>query len=730
MSCLRARLAGHLAILLGLAALAGCAADSPGQGGAGTGTGRGPTGKALRAAVSEADYAVDFRITGDWGSGFGAEVKIRNTGSSTLSDWVLEFDFPYSITTIWNARVQSRSGSRYAIAAESWNGTLQPGGEVSFGFNGEPGNVAALPTSFFLSAQGPAPAPSPAPSPTPSPTASPAPGPTPSPTASPAAQAPVLQYRTSSDWGSGFQGEITIYNPGPVALTRWTLAFDLPATLSSIWNASVAGRSGQRYTVTPASWNSRIEPGATISVGFVAAPGNTPGATGLAFTSDQVTVSPGEDSGGTADSGGDGSGGSGGGSGGSGDGSGGDGSGGSGDGSSGGGSGGSGGSAPGRRFVAYFPEWGIYQRGYQVADIPARHLDVVNYAFADISPQGEVIPYDTWAAIEKPFPGDTWDQPLRGNYNQLLQLKARYPHLITMISVGGWTLSGRFSDVALTADSRRLFARSAVSFIKRYGFDGVDIDWEYPVAGGLPGNTYRPEDRQNYTLLLAELRAQLDAQEALDGRQYYLSAATPAGYDKYANIELDKIGAILDWINVMTYDFHGGWESQTNHHSALYRNPSDPGHPAYHSDHALRDYLAAGVPAAKLLLGFPAYGRSWSGVPARDNGLFQPATGVPRGTWDDTGMFDYWDIVGRLADSPGSYLRYWDSAARSPYVYAPGQGTFITYEDVESLQHRLQYIDSLGLGGLMMWELSGDVRDPADPRSLVGAVARAFSTSP
>ena len=186
--------------------------------------------------------------------------------------------------------------------------------------------------------------------------------------------------------------------------------------------------------------------------------------------------------------------------------------------------------------MAYFVEWGIYQRDYHVYDIPAKNVNVLNYAFADISTGGEVVLFDSYAAVEKAYPGDTWDQPLRGNFNQLKKLKAQNPHLITMISVGGWTLSSRFSDAALTAASRSKFAASAVAFIRKYGFDGVDIDWEYPGGGGLETNVSRPEDKQNFTAFLSELRRQLDAAGQQDGRRYYLSIAAPAGPDKIASL--------------------------------------------------------------------------------------------------------------------------------------------------------------------------------------------------
>lgn len=158
------------------------------------------------------------------------------------------------------------------------------------------------------------------------------------------------------------------------------------------------------------------------------------------------------------------------------------------------------------RVVTYFAEWSIYARNYIVSDLPAPALTHVNYAFAKIDDQGEVGIVDAWAATDKPFGDDTWDTPLRGNLHALIKLKQKYPHLSTLISIGGWSLSDKFSDVALTDASRQKFAASAVAFMKRYQFDGVDIDWEYPVSGGLPNNKYRPEDSQNYVLLCKTLR--------------------------------------------------------------------------------------------------------------------------------------------------------------------------------------------------------------------------------
>jgi chitinase len=143
--------------------------------------------------------------------------------------------------------------------------------------------------------------------------------------------------------------------------------------------------------------------------------------------------------------------------------------------------------------------------------------------------------------------------------------------------VGGWSLSQRFSDIALTDESRSRFARSAVKFMQSYQFDGIDIDWEYPVSGGQPGNTYRPEDGANYVKLVREVRSQLDSLGGKTGLKYLLTIASPAGHDKIANFRLSEMEPFLDWFNLMTYDYHGSWEpGMTNHQAPLYANPMDP----------------------------------------------------------------------------------------------------------------------------------------------------------
>jgi len=363
------------------------------------------------------------------------------------------------------------------------------------------------------------------------------------------------------------------------------------------------------------------------------------------------------------------------------------------------------------RIVAYYTSWSVYDRAYFVTDIPADQITHINYAFANISDEGECVQGDAWADTGLSYPNDETDAELLGNFRQLNLLKEKYPHLKTLISVGGWTWSGKFSDVALTAEARTKFVASCVAFMQQYGFDGIDLDWEYPVGGGLTAG--RPEDKENFTLLLAELRAQLDAA----GEGYLLTIAASASPTVYnEQMELDKIIEYLDWINVMAYDFYGGWSETTGFQSALYSDTDNPSADAatVSADAALQGYLAAGVPADKLVMGVPFYGRGWSNVGDTANGLYQPFNGLPNGTWAQ-GAFDYSDIEQNYLPT---FNRYWHEQAQVPWLYNPDRKIMIVYEDPESLAVKTNYIKENGLGGIMFWELSAD----NDAAALLNAV--------
>ena len=342
-----------------------------------------------------------------------------------------------------------------------------------------------------------------------------------------------------------------------------------------------------------------------------------------------------------------------------------------------------------------------------IAALPAAELTHINYAFANISPAGAMVLGNPCIDVGACDSTAALPDTLGGNLAALAQVKRAHPQLRVLVSVGGWTWSGRFSDIALTDSTRRAFVTSAVElFLRKWPglFDGFDVDWEFPVAGGLASNAARPEDRANYTLLLAELRRQLDAESARTGRKYTLTIALNAHAPRNDRVELDRLVPLLDWINVMTYDFHGG-SPIANFNAPLHSPAGDPA-PSYNVDSSVAMYLAAGVPAEKLVVGVPFYGRAFGGVGPAHDGLLQPALAPPPPDVTTGGM-NYRQIVAKQLETKG-FTRHWDPIAEVPWLYNPTTGAWITYDDKQSIAAKAAYVHDHALGGIMIWELSGD----------------------
>jgi chitinase len=327
------------------------------------------------------------------------------------------------------------------------------------------------------------------------------------------------------------------------------------------------------------------------------------------------------------------------------------------------------------------------QGGSIPAVIHAEKLTHINYAFGRIDGNRALL--DRLGAADE--------------LARLRALNKRNPQLAVMVSIGGWAADG-FSDAALTDSSRHIFARSVVALLKQYDLDGVDLDWEYPGLG-VAGIKYRGADKQNFTLLLKALREELDASGAAReraGKRHYLLTIAAADREYFDYVEMDKLHVYLDWINEMAYDFFNSLTPTTGHHAALYR--SDFAGPTDRTgDAAVRQYLAAGVPASKIVLGVPFYGRGFAGVTPQNNGLYQ--------RYEQSKDFDsYAQLVESFIDKHG-FVRYWDAGARSPYLWNSASRSFITYEDPQSLAIKRCYVRDMHLGGMMFWELSLDRND-------------------
>ncbi|WP_033820504.1 glycoside hydrolase family 18 chitinase [Kitasatospora sp. MBT63] len=403
--------------------------------------------------------------------------------------------------------------------------------------------------------------------------------------------------------------------------------------------------------------------------------------------------------------------------------------------------------------IGYFTQWSIYARGYSVKQLDtsgtAAKLTTLNYAFANIHPTTKQCfitnkaagndsdpnagdgAGDAWADFGRGWDAgtsvagttDTWDQKLAGNFNQLKQLKVKYPNLKMQISIGGWSYSKWFSDAAATDASRKALVSSCIDmYIKgnlpvidgRGGagsaagiFDGIDLDWEWPNSDGHLGNIYKPADKANYTLLAQEFRRQLDALGATTGKHYTLSAFLPADPLKVsAGIDIPGLFGAFDFATIQGYDYHGGWETVTNQQSAIKLAAGDPS-PAnqrFSSEIAIDAYVGGGAPKSKLTLGIPFYGRGWTGVPrGTTNGLFQTATGPGPGTYEP-GYEDYHKLKD-MATS-GGYTIYRDPVAGFSYIY--NGSVLYTYDDPTEIARKTAWIKSQGLAGAMVWSFDGD----------------------
>jgi chitinase len=316
--------------------------------------------------------------------------------------------------------------------------------------------------------------------------------------------------------------------------------------------------------------------------------------------------------------------------------------------------------------------------------IDANKLTHINYAFVDVQ--------DSMARLTN-IATDTV------NFRILNKLKEINPDLKILISIGGWSWSGNFSDAVLTPDSRSKFAKTSVEIVEDYDLDGVDIDWEYPGQIG-NNNVFRPEDKQNYTLMFEALRKELDELSKITGKYYKLTTAVGASYSYIEHTEMDRVVKYLDFVNLMTYDFYTSGDS-AGHHSNLYPPEDYKKDASAHKTFYL--FVEAGVPAEKLVMGLPFYGRSWIMKSADKHGINMPVEGRARG-----GGYTY--IKDSLVNKNG-FVRYWDENAKAPYLFNSETNQLVTYDDEESVRLKCEYVIDNNMAGMMFWQYASDTNE-------------------
>ncbi|KAL8382438.1 hypothetical protein RB595_006292 [Gaeumannomyces hyphopodioides] len=364
-----------------------------------------------------------------------------------------------------------------------------------------------------------------------------------------------------------------------------------------------------------------------------------------------------------------------------------------------------------KKNIVYFANWDIYGRNYRAKDIPAQNVTHILYSFANLQPDGTVIPgggdADTAAHDPAdpsyPGPGNNVD----GCVKELFALKNAHRHVKILLSIGGWSWSHNFASAAGSVENRSRFAKTAVELLANWGLDGIDIDWEYPTTEA---------ESESMLRLLIQLREALDgyAADHAPGYRFLLTMATGAGPEHYniMSMHLGRMGVYVDAMNLMAYDFTGSWDAKSGHQANLRASKTNPSSTPFSAERAVADYLALGVAPDRIVLGMPLYGRSFENT----DGPGQSFAGTGPGSWEQ-GIWDY-----KVLPRPGA-VETVDAETGAAYSYDATTREMVSYDTVETVAQKTAYIKDLALGGAMFWEISGD---RAGELSLVAASAESL----
>jgi chitinase len=347
---------------------------------------------------------------------------------------------------------------------------------------------------------------------------------------------------------------------------------------------------------------------------------------------------------------------------------------------------------PDKRVFAYYPGWGrTAEPSYTPGDVPFEKVTDILYAFLDVVEDGTVQLRQENAKTHE------------ANLSEFADMAADVDAELHL-SIGGWTLSDDFPAAAETETRRQRFADTAVSFMREYNFDGIDVDWEHPGQGGNDGQS----DPEKHVQLLQACRDRLDEAEETDDREYSLSIAGSASLWSGADLRHADIADLCDHVHVMAYDMTGTWHGQAGLNAPLNKAEYDT-----HSDGGVQQsveeganlWLDNGVAPADLTLGLPFYGRGFANVPADNDGLFQPFEGVPENSAN--GAFTFTQLEENYV-SDDSYDRYWHEDGAVPWLYSEDDEVMISYADAESITEKVTFANDNDFGGVMFWELSQD----------------------
>ncbi|MEK7254579.1 MAG: glycosyl hydrolase family 18 protein [Bacteroidota bacterium] len=369
---------------------------------------------------------------------------------------------------------------------------------------------------------------------------------------------------------------------------------------------------------------------------------------------------------------------------------------------------------PCREVIAYFPSWKWYDRNHLVnpASLDYSKYTIINYAFFRPEWDGSIVPFDP-VADRALLLGDRRSKSpnsLAANKSNEADRYLPSASLVDMahqngvrvvISVGGWTMSEQFPSICASAEKRRRFAESCREIIGRFGVDGIDIDWEYP---GYQAHNGSSADRENFTLLLEAIRDTFDVMTAETGKSYLLTSCFGVSPNRLAFIEWHKVKHLLDFVNLITYDYYGLDHHQTNHHSPLF-SPAK-GLTGYDMSstvqHLMEEY---DVPAHKITVGIPFYGKAIKTKGDPDLHVASRKSRDAKTFPEDVGSPMFYNILARQ----GLFNYQWDSLAQAPFLQGKHKlNTFVTYDDERSVAQKARFILEQNLAGAIVWDITGD----------------------
>jgi len=358
-----------------------------------------------------------------------------------------------------------------------------------------------------------------------------------------------------------------------------------------------------------------------------------------------------------------------------------------------------------REIIGYYPSWKHLTEKNPLTPekIPFSKFTIINYAFFFPGADGTIVGRDPV--------GDSLI--LRGK--QSLTTLAHNSRVLVLLSIGGWEDSNNFPQVAARPDTRTQFAHSCLERIREFNFDGIDIDWEYP---GYADHNGSPADRENFTLLLRTLRDSLDATGSTAGVHYLLTAALPADRSRAEGMDIRTIARILDFLNIMTYDFHGPWDARVNHNAPLYAGEGGDSNRCVNGAFKLY-HESYGIAPGKINLGVPFYGHTYRDCTAL-NALH---SGSDTTHFPKEGAF-----YNSIADRMKNFTRRWDDRAQVPYLVSQKWNMVVSYDDEESVAQKARYVVEKGARGLIIWEVTADTM-PSGDHPLLDAIVAVFQNS-